>query len=272
MKAIKISSYLILVLVTFVLGCSKKKDLINENNKWVFPDPTDVAYMRIIHSHAANAPSLMTGSTTGPQLFIYLNSQKLNGTSLSYAGAWPTTSVYAAVPAGLKTYEFIMARMNTATPSVPAPVAGDTIARAYLTTVAGKYYSLYLVDTFPALTTMMTEDPQRIPANGFYSIRLVNTTANATDTLNLFSRLEQRNIISNIKHKNSSNFVELPLPLLSDTLEVRKNGTTVAAYFVGSQTLPQSFSPTGKRIYTVVARGKNALTGKTTSASLIANY
>ncbi len=270
MKFLKISTLFTIVLATVLMGCSKKKDLIDENNKWQFTDPANAAYLRIIHSHAANTPTL-TG-TTGPQVFVYLNSQKLNGTSLSYAGAWPATSVYAAVPAGLKTYEFVMARMSTATPSVPVPIAGDTVARAYFNSTAGKYYSMYLVDTFPALTTLITEDALVVPANGNYSIRLVNTTANVTDTLSLFSRLSQTNIISNITHKKTSSFVELPIPIISDTLEVRKKGTTVAAYYVGSQTAPQSFSPIGKRIYTVVARGKNGLTGKTPSASLHGNY
>jgi len=275
MKTIKISFILTLCTAGVLLSCEKiDKDLILENADWRFPDNGAVAYMRIFHAHAANTPTL--SGTLGPQVFIYANAQKLNHGNLGFGSAWPATSVYATIPAGPTQFDIVMARV-AGTPSQPAPRAGDTLARFNYTTTAGRYYSMFLVDTVPTLRVLVIDDAPIFPPEGKYRIRLVNMAANPKDTLNLYSRLEARNIIVNIAHKLNSDFLERDiLPIgVSDTLEIRKNGQTVATYTWGTTATPPTytpFTPVSKRIYTVVARGKDGLAGKLPQGVLITNY
>jgi len=88
---------------------------------------------------------------------------------------------------------------------------------------------------------------------------------NLGDTINVYSRREGREIIQNITHKQISDWIELPLPVISDTIELRKKGTTAAYISV------LTFSPAGMRMYTILSRGKTGLTGKLPTASIITN-
>jgi hypothetical protein len=272
MKLVKIYFLFFIAAVCFMHSCDKK-DLIAENDKWIFADTSDVGYVRLIHSHAAVAPQIPTAAAnTGPQVFVYANGQKLNGNALSYGGNWPSPNVYATIPTGNVNFTVVMARLNTlVTPNVPAPIAGDTILKYTQAIEKGKSYSMILVDTFPAMKAFTKEDDLTLPALDKYRIRLINTTANPLDTVSLYSRNLKQFIITDIKHKETSKIVELNVPTINDTLEVRKPNGTVALYFVGSQTAPQAFAPISQRIYTVVCRGKTGLTTKTPSASLVVN-
>ena len=137
---------------------------------------------------------------------------------------------------------------------------------------------MFLVDTVPTLRVLVIDDAPIFPPGGQYRIRLVNMAANPKDTLNLYSRLEARNIIVNIAHKQNSDFLERNIPPGNDTLEVRKNGETIATYTwppltTGATPLTYfTFLPREKRIYTVVARGKDGLAGKLPQGVLITNY
>ena len=261
-----------LLLVVSLFSCDDK-DLIAENDKWIFPDTTDVGYIKVIHSHAAVLPQIPgAAANTGPQVFMYANGAKLNGNALSYAGNWPSPNVYATVKSGNTDFTGILARLNTVVvPNVPAPIAGDTLLKFSQNIVKGKYYSVILVDTLPNMRAVVFEDDMGVPTNKKYKIRLVNTTANPLDTLVLYSRLLKANIIGRTTAKQASPFVEVDVPTLNDTLEVRSATGVAALYYVGSQTTPQTFAPVSQRIYSVVARGKNGLTSKTPSASLVTN-
>jgi len=261
-----------LVALMSLFACDHK-DLIAENDKWIFPDTTDVGYIRVIHSHAAVLPQIPgAAANTGPQVFMYANAAKLNGNALSYGGNWPSPNVYATVKSGNTDFLGILARMNTVVvPNVPAFIAGDTLLKFSQNIVKGKYYSVVLVDTLPNMRAVVYEDDMTVPTNKKYKIRLVNTTANLLDTLVLYSRLMKANIIGKTTFKQASAFVEVDVPMLNDTLEVRSASGTAALYYVGSQTAPQTFAPVSQRIYSVIARGKTGLSTKTPSASLVTN-
>ncbi len=94
---------------------------------------------------------------------------------------------------------------------------------------------------------------------------MANWLMNLGDTINVYSRREGREIIQNISHKQISDWIELPLPIISDTIELRKKGTTAAYISV------LGFAPAGMRMYTILSRGKTGLTGKTPIASIITN-
>ena len=259
------------VAVLSIYSSCTKKDLIDENRTWEFPDEQNVGMVRVFHNYSGKTPALPGG--TSPSIFVYANGAKLNGTSLTYATNWPATNNYATIKTGAVTFHGVLGRMNTTVvPNVPAPVAGDTVITFNFTVEKGKYYSVYLVDTTPTMRAVVKEENFTLPAVGNYKIRLANFTSNPQDSLILYSRNARVNMISNITHKQVSEFVELPMNLINDTLEVRRPGGTTALYYVGSTTAPQPFFPISQRIYTVVCRGKLSSTpNNVPSSNLIIN-
>lgn len=268
----KTFSYITIILLAAVLGISScNKDdvnLIDENNKWVYLDSANSANIKIIQVFAGNTPQIPTAPnvTTGPQVFIYANGNKLNGAALSYGGVWPIQNVYGNIPAGSTRFDIINARLDlSVVPNIPKFLAGDTLASFTATLDKGKYYSLYIGDTVPTLKVTVKEDNLIIPEYQTYKIRVANFLMNPLDTLTLFSARQNAEIITNITHKNVSDWVQLPLPVISDTLIFRKKGTTSAyVQFNG-------FSPVGLRMYTFIGRGKTGVTAKTPAAAIIIN-
>ena len=274
----KIYNYLFILLCTTAVvmnSCNKKNiNLIDENNKWVYLDPATSANIKIIQVFAGNTPQIPTAPnpTTGPQIFIYANGAKLNGTALNYGSVFPTSNVYANVPAGTTRIDVINGRMNLAVvPNVPAFVAGDTLTTFTATLDKGKYYTVYIGDTVPSLKVTIKEDLLPVPDYQTYKIRLANFSMNnnPTDTLSLFSRRQNAEIISDITHKNVSDWVQLPLPIIADTFDLRKKGTTTSLVAL-TGSFPTVF-PIGMRMYTIVARGKTGVTNKTLTASILTN-
>ncbi len=256
-----------------LLASCGSKNLLDENVKSQNIDSSKVAFIKVIHNFAGNTPQVPTApnATTGPQVFLYGNGSKLTGNALSYTNTYPASTVYAAIPSGSNIrFDVVLARINLAVvPNVPAPIAGDTLLTFNQTLDAGKFYSFYIGDTVPSLRVSVKEDVLALPEYQTYKIRVANYIMNPTDTLTLYSRREKAEIIQAIPHKQVSDWVQLNLPVISDTLELRKKGTATTYITVGG-TAP-AFAPAGLRMYTVVVRGKNGVTGKTNSASIVTN-
>ena len=274
-KIINPTLILTTVFVCCLAGCDKNDvNLIDENNKWVYLDSANSANIKIMQVFAGNTPQIPTApnDSTGPQVFIYANGKKLNGAALSYGGVWPITNVYGNIPAGNTRFDIINARLNlSVVPNVPAFIAGDTLATFNATVDKGKYYSLYIGDTVPTVRVTMKEDLFPLPEFQTYKIRLANFSMNnnPADTFSLFSRRQNAEIITGITHKNVSDWVQIPLPVIADTIDLRKKGSTVSLVAL-TNTFPTLF-PVGQRMYTVVARGKTGVKNKRPSASLITN-
>ncbi len=268
MKRLIIICSAIALIIANMISC-KKHDNIADNNKWVYLDSANTSNIRAIHIFAGNTPQLPTAAVnTGPQVFIYANGAKLNGTALSYGGFWPAPNVYANLTqTGSVRFDVVMARLNfNVVPNVPAPIIGDTLLTTTAQLDKGKYYSLYFGDSIGGPYKLeVKEDILATPAYQKYKLRLANWSMNQSDTFDVFSKRENTTLINNITIKQISNWIELPLPIISDTLEVRKKNTTVPYVSLNG------FSPTGLRMYTLLARGKNGVTGKTNAAVLLTN-
>lgn len=268
MKLFNIKSIMVAMLGLVVFTSCDDKDLLADNYKWTYLDSTNSANIKIMHVFAGNTPQIPTAPnlTTGPQVFIYANGIKLNGTALSYGGTLPIPNVYATVPSGTVNFAVVQARLNlNVVPNIPAPIAGDTLATFTQNLENGKYYSFYMGDTVPTVKFTIKEDIMSSPASGTYKIRLANMDMTDTDTLTLFSRRQNAELIQNITHKQVSDWVQVPLPIITDTLELRKKGSTAVYINVGG------FTPSGLRLYTVTARGKVGVTSKTPTASVVTN-
>jgi len=268
-KTLRYITIILLASAVGITGCNKDDvNLIDENNKWIYLDSSNSANIKIVQVFAGNTPQIPTAphDSTGPQVFIYANGKKLNGTALGYAGVWPTPNVYANIPVGSTRFDIINARLDfSVVPNIPKFNAGDTLATFTASLDKGKYYSLYIGDTVPVVRVTLKEDNLITPDYQTYKIRIANFSMNVNDTFSLFSVRQNAAVISDISHKNISNWVQLPLPVISDTLRLLKKGTSV----VYAQA--NGFVPTGLRMYTVLARGKTGVKNKREAVSVIIN-
>jgi hypothetical protein len=253
-------------LSTLIFSTCKNENAIKDQDVTEFVDTTKVAFIRVVHAFAGNTPQLPTAAnlTTGPQVFIYANGAKLNGNALSYGGQWPSPNVYATVPATSPIqFRAIMARLNlSAVPNIPAPMAGDTLLTVMKTLTPGKKYTMYFGDTVANYTLVENEDILNFPPEGNFQIRMANWSMVPTDTFDVWSRREQRNLITNVWHKQISPFSTVVVPDISDTLDIRRKGSTTATNTV-------ILAGVGLRHYTIVMRGKGTLAGKNLSANIL---
>ncbi len=264
--------FVLCALATTFLGCDKDgEDLIDQNNKWEYLDSSKVSFVKFYQVFAGNSPTLPTAAsaTTGPQMLIYANGQKITGNSVGYGGIFPATNVYAAIPAGNTRFDIINGRLDlTVVPNIPKSIAGDTLASFNTTLVAGKNYSLFIGDTVPTVRVTLKEDKFTTPDVGTYKLRVANmymNTVPTTDTVSLWSVRQNGFVISNVSHKEISDWVQLPVPIINDTIYfVRKGSGT--PYVTGI-----AFLPTTLRSYTVMGRGKANVTGKTNAITFITN-
>lgn len=268
---------LILSLLFFAimqLACNKRTELLRDNEQWDFSDPafTNKANVKFIHAFSSLTPALTTG--IGPSLRIFMDGAQLsgptsalnrleftiNGTAAS--NVFPVSVAYSLLPAGNHSFDFVM---NRFTNSVFKPVAGDTVFRSTHNFETGKNYSVFLVDTVPTPNVLLKEDNWTIPAQGNYQLRLANLVANRNERVDVYSIRNQRVVFSNVGYKDVSNYIELPIPTLSDSLIVRLAGTMTVR-----DTL-KGFSPTSQRVYTLLSRGKTGITGRTPTTSTYTN-
>jgi hypothetical protein len=270
MKIIKIVSLVICISLVGIYSCKKSSNLIDANNKWVYLDSTNTSNIKIMQLFAGNTPQIPTApnATTGPQVFIYANGQKLNGLSLGYGSVWPTTNAYGNIPSGSVKFDIINARMDlTVVPNVPKFTAGDTLGSFTATLDKGKFYSVYIGDTVPNVRVTIKEDNLILPEPLTYKIRVANFSMNnnPTDTFNLFSVRQNAEIITDVTHKNVSDWVQIPIPILNDTLIFRKKGN-ILPYLVVS--VPPNAA---QRMVTLIAKGKTGVTGKLPSTTILIN-
>jgi hypothetical protein len=271
-KTIKMKKLLIpitaLICTALIASCDKNENLLDENIKWQFTDSANSANVKIIQVFTANAPSLPTAptTTTGPQVFVYANGAKLNGTALGYGGVWPTTNVYGNIKPGSTKFDVINGRLNlTVVPNVPSYIAGDTLTSITANLEKGKYYSLYITDTAPTVRAILKEDILETTEYQKFKVRLANFSMDVTDTFSIYSVRENAELATNITHKTISNWIQLPVPIINDTMQIRKKGSLVPYITLNT------FGATGERLYTLLARGKQNVVGKTPVVQLITN-
>jgi hypothetical protein len=258
MKTIRFAWLASLALCAGFFSCEEKA-LPDDNIPQTFPDMGSTAFVKFIHAYAGKAPALTSGA--GPNVFMYLGTQKITGAAMGWsisAGQYPapTTAAnnarswYTAVPGGNYAALGVLARVAA---GVPAPNAGDTIFRGNVALTAGKSYTLFLSDTVQNPSLTLVEDNVNPTPQNKYRIRLANFIAWPGDVVELYSRREGRIIQTGIGYKGVGNFVELDILNRTDTFEVRKlSGSSPGTYTF----LSPGVFPAGKRDYTIVARGK----------------
>ena len=241
-------------------GCEKKK--IDELVKWVPSDPATNANIKLINTYAWLLPSFTTTNpslTAGQHAFLYRDTFKLNGNPNSYGGVWPGPVPYSLNPAGTFTFRMVWARQVG---GLPKPAAGDTVVTKTVKLDAGKYYSFFFTDSLanPDLV-VVNDDYKTDPPVGNYRIRFGNFVPNVKDTVSIYSRKEGRVIFTDVLYKTVTPFIQLKVPVSSDTLDIQRRGVGANPY--SGTNLFLVLSPSSLRSYTVYTRGNPRVVGRT---------
>ena len=235
-----------------MMACNKN-NLNDQSNTWSYFDPT-TAQVKIINAFTALTPSASTPAA-GPSVDVFVNGVKVNGLPVAYSAIYPNAAgTYASVASGLVNIKAIINRTS-------GNIAGDTLANGNYQ-VGPTTHSIMLVDPLPFPTPLspnllLIGESVSQPAYGKFKVRFMNMIAGPADTLDVYSRRLGGNIATGILYKNLSDWRELPVYSTTDTLELRKTGTTT------SITNLNSFSGVTPRSYTILARGNTSVAGRT---------
>ncbi len=138
-----------------------------------------------------------------------------------------------------------------------------------LTVAEGRNYSVFLVDSFPAVSTVMVNDSlinfNQI-ADSSFRARFVNLIYDipAGVAVDVYSKNEGAIIFSNVPYKGATEFKEMKVYSTQDEIELRLAGTpTVLAKLLQT--------PVQKRTYTWYSRGRYGST-LTATAPVISFY
>jgi hypothetical protein len=245
-------------IISFLFLSACQKNDLNENKTWDYV-PAGSSLLKFLNSYTALTPSLATPAN-GPTVDYYVNNLKLNATAIGYTTLYPNVSgAFAAAPNNVVNIKAVLNRA-VGTPGLPS----DTIANYNFTLAPEKAHSVILVDPLPNPTPanpnlMVIQESVTMPAYGKYKIRLLNLVVN-TDLYELYNSTTAAILTTGIPYKNLSDWIELPLTTTSQTIQLRKVGTTTS---LGSVVL----TPGNQRSYTFWARGNTAVTGRAISLS-----
>lgn len=241
-----------LILVVGLVACNKDTVYV--------ADPVSSssnAYIKFLHVSPSLA--IITGQADNITLLnLDLKSNtysKITGTPLAYEKYFPTTTnTYAAVTAGLQTIKFSLAAVKQM----------DSV-ELFLKNVqadAGKYYSFIITDSVKSTNlskAMFLQDDLLSLGSSQIGMRFVHAIWNDTAAKNvdIFSVRNNANIFSARSAGTASTFTPLNYFTTSDTLIVRRAGTTFTLATLNSAT----FTP--GRNYTLVYKGNGAVTTTT---------
>lgn len=217
-------------LIVGLMACKKQvKDYISR--EFV---SADASFLRVINT--ASIPD---------KVALYINGEKYSGDTLSYASTFPSS-------------EFLRTPSGTVAFRAQTPVNGAQVFNGTLSLSAGKYNTLFLIDTLPTIDTYLVTDDKLVPPadSGKAAIRFVHvikgigpvnlaniTVATAVDT-----------VIKNISYKTHSPFVSVNAGS-SQRFQLYVTGSTTT--LAGVLTI----SLTANRMYTIYIRGRSAGTG-----------
>ena len=266
--------FLLLALIPVIIfSCVKKvDDNLDRLEKFYREDPS-VAQVKFVHAYTpltlGGSPAQST-STVGFRIVV--GGDKINGagnTSTStntflYGGTFPGTTAYTFLPVGSRTVKFVM---NRITNGAFAPVSGDEYLSTNLNFAGGKKYSVFIAD--PYTSAYMVEDNYSVPGINSFGIRFINLCGDPASRFDVTSTRLSTKLFSDVGYKEMKDYVYLGVTG-ADTLYLKAAGTnTVIAQYPAAGS--GSFTPGSQRVYTLYARGKTGVTGRTPSLSLYTN-
>jgi hypothetical protein len=194
------------------------------------------------------------------RFYVYQDLDKLNGNALSSPGAWPGSATYASVKPGTTAFNLILDRRVGN--NYGKPVKGDTAFSDKINVEASKFYTMFLIGESPKQSIWTIEDKLVEPQENFYAARFINLVVSATPKpVDVYSRREKKVLATNLAFRTSTEFINIPVATIADTLDVRDIGTTKILYSFAN------FNPASRRSYTFYTYGKTGF-----AAERLANY
>jgi hypothetical protein len=241
---------LIILAIFSIWSCEKTK--IEENFQTQIPSPEN-ANVKFVNAYTSNIPVGAPGVGV-TRFYVYQDGKKLNGNALATTGAWPGTATYASLPVS-KT-NFVMTLDRRVGNDYGKPVKGDTaFVVNSLPFNAGKYYSVFMIGQSPTQSLHLVEDKIIDPAENTFMVRFGNfVVSDLPKPLDFYSRREKRVIASAIPYKGMTDFINLPIQAIADTIDVREVGQTKNLYSTAS------FIAISRRSYTFYTYGRGTVT------------
>jgi Domain of unknown function (DUF4397) len=187
-----------------------------------------------------------------PSVNVLVGGKFVTGVALAYNGTFPSVG-YAVFPAGDVNFDFSNSVTNTSVLAGKITGAGDN-----------KYYTVFLSDTVPTPTAIITEDPvEAAKEDTTARIRFYHgTTGPGTKTsLDLVRKIDNKVVYSGIQYGKVTNFDLLNQGNLPDSFFIRPTGTTTA--YPGTASVIATWAK--GRSYTIYSRG---VFGKTTGTQI----
>jgi hypothetical protein len=215
------------------------------------------AYLKVIHAapgftQVFNAPdnfNVLVGAINGERMVA----------GMTYNSAFPSntinTNTYAAVPAGSQDIRLVLKGV--------ANIDSITVAAIPKNLTVGSFYTLVITDsitTSAAYSKIWSADDLSTPPAGSYNLRFIHAVMNDTagKKIDVYSYRNAANIFSNISPGDVTAFNTFTIPTSSDTISIRRAGTTFELARINGQSYANS-----QRIYTLIYRGNGTLTSGT---------
>ena len=276
MRKIHIKFLLLALVPVIVFSCVKETDdNLDRLEKFYLDNPEAIAQVKFIHAYTpltinGTAAAVTSGTTTtGTGFRITMDGNKVNGAqnnnantnTLIWGGVYPATTAYAFLPPGARNFKFIMNRITSGN---YAPIAGDEVFTTTLNLVAGKRYSMFIADPYGPPAPLVVEDNFVEPGRNGFGIRFINLVGDPAARYDVTSTKMGIKLFSNIGYKEMTTYAYYPTTS-SDTIYLRTAGTSTVISQING------FTPGSQRVYTLYARGKTGVTGRTPSISFYTN-
>lgn len=277
MRKTQITLLIVLLIPVLFFSCHKETgDKLDELQKFYYDNPESIAQVKFVHAYT---PLTINGLTTatltsgvptaGTGFRITMDGNKISGANntssftntLAYGTTFPSTTTYTFLSPAAHTFKFIQNRIVS---GAYAPTAADEVFSSTVALTAGKKYSMFIADPYGPPAAYMVEDIFVEPALNNYGVRFINLCADPAARFDVVSVKHGMKLFSNVGYKEMSNFIYLGTTA-SDTILLRTAGTnTVVSQING-------FLPITQRVYTLYARGKTGVTGRTPNITFYTN-
>lgn len=170
---------------------------------------------------------------------------------------------YMAVNAGTRSITISIPNVGTNNDSVVLKTADVALE-------ANKFYSLFFVDTAANITPLLFEDDLTSPDSGYCRYRFINLIPDVATGTDLYFGTGSTNttsatVATAIQYKQASPYFTIPINTGS-VWSIRPGGALNTTAAIASYT--STSSVVNQRVFTVVARGYNAISTPTTDGRI----
>lgn len=193
------------------------------------------------------------GTLGATRNYVYVDAKPVTGAALSLGSVFPATAHAARIAGGFRAF-LIRDTLSTSI-QVPLSFAENM--------TAGKHHTIFMYDTITSPKQKTVETNIVVPADNSARIRFANFvfSKTAVPAVDIFSKVKNMNVFTNVSTTQVTDFIPYT-SAVTDTFLVREAGTTNQLAALNGLT------PTEKRSYTLVFRGRYQTTSGTIARTL----